>query len=67
MANTTKSVRKHSKTLIKIDKGKLNITVNFYFKIVKGNTNQWENWFASDTLTVMPLTRAEKRNFKHNR
>jgi hypothetical protein len=67
MTNTTKSVRKHSKTLIKIDKGKLNITVNFYFKIVKGNTNQWKNWFASDTLTAVPLTRAGKRDFKHNR
>jgi 2'-5' RNA ligase len=67
MANTTKSVRKQSKTLIKIDKCKLNITVNFYFEIVKGNTNQWENWFARVTLTAVPLTRARRGDFKHNR
>ena len=67
MENTIKSVRKQSKTLIKIDKGKLNLTVTFYFEIVKGNANQWKNWFARDTLTAMPLTRVRGEDFKHNR
>ena len=55
MANTTIFIKK---TKQNIDKEKLNIILIFYLESVKGNANQWKNWFARDTLIVVPLTRA---------